>query len=62
VEQFPELPLRDAAVENLIGLWAMSDAPAAANWVNALPDGALRDVATQAFAANQSQSDDLATY
>lgn len=53
VVQFPDLPLRDAAVENLVGLWALSDASAAANWVNALPDGALREAATQALAANQ---------
>jgi hypothetical protein len=51
LEQFPELPMRGAAVENLVGLWAQSDSPAAARWVSSLPSGSLRDSALHALEA-----------
>jgi hypothetical protein len=55
IAQFPDLPVRDAAVENLVGLWARQDSPATANWLSALPSGSLRTTAINVFAANQSQ-------
>lgn len=57
VSQFPETPARDAAVENLVGLWVMNDSPAAANWLNTLPDGSLRTTAINAYAASVAQTD-----
>lgn len=57
ISMFPELPLRDAAVDNLVGLWSLNDSPAAANWVNGLPGGSLRDSALHAFAAHQPLRD-----
>lgn len=57
IAQFPDLPVRDAAVENLVGLWARQDSPATANWLSALPSGSLRTTAINVFAANQSQFD-----
>lgn len=55
IAQFPDLPVRDAAVENLVGLWARQDSPATANWLSALPSGSLRTTAINIFAANQAQ-------
>lgn len=52
ISQFPEIPLRTAAVENLVGLWGLNDSQAVASWVNGLPGGSLRDSALQAYAAN----------
>ncbi|MBE0544408.1 MAG: hypothetical protein IH623_23955, partial [Verrucomicrobia bacterium] len=50
VAQFPDIPSRDAAVENLLALWTAQDAEAAGNWVRELPAGSLRDVGTVAYA------------
>ena len=49
VSQFPEMPARDAAVENLVALWAQTDSQATANWLNSLPDGSLRLAAISSF-------------
>ena len=49
ISQFPEIPARDAAVENLVALWTQADSQATANWVNSLPDGSLRLAAINAF-------------
>ncbi len=46
VTEFPDVPLRQTAVENLVNLWAARDIPTATAWVNSLPNGSLRDVAT----------------
>lgn len=49
VTEFPDVPLRQTAVENLVNLWAARDIPTATAWVNSLPNGSLRDVATIAL-------------
>ena len=50
VSQFPDVPSRDAAVQNLLALWAAHDAEAAGRWLLELPAGALRDVGMAAYA------------
>lgn len=55
VAQFPDVPLRAVAVENLVGLWGRNDSQAVASWVNDLPAGSLRDQALRVYAANVSQ-------
>ena len=52
ITQFPDLPVREAAVENLVGLWAQQDSAATVNWLNTLPNGTLRSTAINAFTAN----------
>ena len=48
VSQFPDIPMRDAAVQNLLALWTSQDAEAG-NWVRELPVGALRDSGITAY-------------
>lgn len=55
ISQFPEMPARDAAVENLVALWAQADTQATANWLNSLPDGSLRLAAINAFTNSMAQ-------
>jgi len=50
VSQFPDIPSREAAVENLLALWTTQDAEAAGNWLHALPEGSLRDFGITAYA------------
>lgn len=45
IAQFPDIPSRDAAVENLLASWTAQDASAAASWAKDLPAGALREMA-----------------
>lgn len=45
VARFPDLPLREAVVENLLVHWDVRDSAAAAAWVDGLPPGRLRDAA-----------------
>jgi hypothetical protein len=49
VAEFPAGALRDAAVENLVKLWADQDANQTANWLNRLGAGPGRDLALEAF-------------
>jgi len=49
ISQFPDMPARDAAVENLVALWAQADTKGTAKWLNSLPDGSLRLAAISAF-------------
>ena len=55
IAQFPEIPARDAAVENLVALWSQDDSEATANWVNSLPEGSLRLAAINAFTNSLAQ-------
>ena len=50
VSQFPDIPSREAAVQNLLALWTAQDAEAAGNWVRELPAGPLRDLGITAYA------------
>jgi hypothetical protein len=50
VSQSPDIPSRDAAVQNLPALWIAHDAEAAGNWLRELPAGPLRDVGIAAHA------------
>jgi hypothetical protein len=50
VSQFPDIPSRAAAVENLMAIWTAQDADAAGHWLRQLPTGALRDFASAAHA------------
>jgi hypothetical protein len=50
VSQFPDVPLRETAVQNLLALWTTQDAEAAGNWLSELPAGPLRDFGTVAYA------------
>lgn len=59
VAEFPDLPARQAAVQNLLALWTAQDAEAAGNWVNQLPVGSLRDLGVTAYVqalADQAQT------
>jgi hypothetical protein len=49
VSQFPDIPLREAAVQNLLALWTAQDAQAANNWLRELPAGPLRDLGITAY-------------
>jgi len=49
VSQFPDIPLRNAAVQNLLAIWTVQDAEAAGNWLRDLPVGSLRDVGIAAY-------------
>jgi len=50
VSQFPDIPSRGAAVENLVAVWTAQDAEAAGNWLHGLAAGPLLDVAITAYA------------
>ena len=49
VSQFPDIPLREAAVQNLLALWTAQDAEAAGNWLRELPAGPLRNLGITAY-------------
>jgi len=49
VEQFPDGPLRDAAVEKLLKLWADQDLIGAGSWLGGLVSGPSRDAAIGAY-------------
>ena len=50
VAQFPDVPSRDATVQNLLALWITQDAVAAGDWLRDLPAGSLRDAGKDAYA------------
>jgi hypothetical protein len=49
VSQFPDTLSRNTAEQNLVTLWTTQDAPGAANWLNQLPAGTLRNVGVAAY-------------
>jgi len=49
VSQFPDLPSREPAVQNVMALWTPQDAEAAGNWLRELPAGPLRNLAITAY-------------
>ena len=61
VSQFPDIPSRDAAVQNLLAIWTAQDAEAAGNWVRELPTGSLRDAAVAAYAQALADRDRTST-
>jgi hypothetical protein len=48
--QFPDLPVREAAVHNLVALWAGQNLEAVGDWLYDLPTGSLRDTGLDAYA------------
>jgi hypothetical protein len=59
VAQFPDIPMRAAAVENLLAIWTAQDIEAAGKWVRELPVGSLRKLGITAYAqalADQARS------
>lgn len=60
VSQFPDIPSRAAAVENLLALWTAQDAEAAGNWLRQLPAGAVRDLGRAAYAQALADQDPTA--
>ena len=57
VEQFPPIPMREAVVQNLIAILAHDNQTNAANWLNRLPGGALRDSGIGAYVSGLAVSD-----
>jgi hypothetical protein len=49
VSQFPDIPSREPAVQNLLALWTAQDAKAAGNWLRELPAGPLRNLGITAY-------------
>ena len=49
VAQFPDAPLRDAALEQLLSLWSTEDAAAARDWLARLPAGSLQNAGLLLF-------------
>jgi hypothetical protein len=50
VAQFPALPVRDAALRNLVAIWAAQNLAAPAEWLQGLPAGGLRDEGISVYA------------
>lgn len=50
LEQFPALPLRVAATENLVRVWLQDGWGAVGSWIESMPAGGLRDEAAAAVA------------
>jgi len=59
VAQFPDIPSRAVAVENLLAIWTAQDTEAAGKWVRELPVGSLRELGITSYAqalADQARS------
>lgn len=50
VTQFPDLPSREAAVHNLVTIWAMQSPHEVANWLGELPAGTVLETGLAAHA------------
>ena len=50
LEQFPDLPVRNAAEQNLVSAWVEKNPQALGEWLRGLPPGALRDEGICEFA------------
>jgi hypothetical protein len=50
VEQFPDTPAPQSAIQNLVIVWARRDSAGAAHWLDQLPAGSLRTAGLLAFA------------
>jgi hypothetical protein len=61
VAQFPDTPARESTVQNLVAFWAAQDRQAAANWLQALPGGTLRDAGTAAYSQALATTEIAAT-
>jgi hypothetical protein len=59
LSEFPEIPVRNVAMNKLVALWAMRDHQAAANWITALSDGSFKNSAIDSFATYQVQFSDI---
>jgi len=55
VAQFPDIPLRMVAMENLLALWSNQDASAVGDWLRELPAGSLRNFGMTAFAQSLAE-------
>jgi hypothetical protein len=49
ISQFPEVPARAPAVQNLLAMWLPQDSQAARDWVETLPNSAFRAEAIAAY-------------
>lgn len=50
VEQFADVPVRDFALKNLVGIWVAQDLEAPAKWLQGLPPGSFKDAGVAVFA------------
>jgi hypothetical protein len=50
IEQFPAVPVRYIALQNLVAIWAEQNPEAPVNWLRGLPSGALRDESISVYA------------
>ena len=51
ITAFPDVPLRETALQTLLTIWSMQDHAGAASWVGTLPAGPLRQAGLTALAA-----------
>jgi hypothetical protein len=50
IEQFPALPVRYIALQNLVAIWMEQDSASPVNWLRGLPSGTLRDESISVYA------------
>jgi len=50
IEQFPAVPVRGLALQNLVPIWMEKNPESFANWLRGLPSGSLRDESISAYA------------
>ena len=53
VAQFPDTPSRETTVQNLVAFWVAQDREVAGHWLEALPEGTLRNAGMTAYAQAQ---------
>jgi hypothetical protein len=61
VAQFPDTQARESTVQNLVAFWAAQDRQAAANWLQALPEGTLHDAGMTAYSQALATTEIAAT-
>jgi hypothetical protein len=59
LSQFPDTPVRQIAMENLVTLWTAQDTIGAASWLRALPESSLRRAGWNAYAQAVQQQGPL---